>query len=304
VLLALQTTREAAKAEASDPRALPWARAALQRAAKRQREGEALLFAADRDSRARAAAPLREARGAYRAINHDLEIIREAQRCSAEAVVLLPGFAPYLEVDPAPAATWEEALASAHSLRVLLAAPTDAVGAGPGGPVGKMAELTDALRDQNGLKRLRRPLEPEYRKKWINRRKQGDPTDERVMRAILATTWPTARQRKQLWPVWRDIVAALSSKPGERDSLPPWQEARAIRAERSRALRRARWSLELLRLAGAEELGGLEKALRQAERKPADERRLTVVAEELRRAWARQQSSATKDEARDKGDIR
>src|SRR5436305_1857698 len=100
------------------------------------------------------------------------------------------------------------------------------------------------------------------------------------MRAVLATTWPTAPQRKQLWPAWRDVCTALASRPGEREPLPAWESAGAITAERGRALRRARWSLGLLRLQGAEETGELEKALRHAERAPADEGRLKVVAEQ------------------------
>jgi hypothetical protein len=293
VLLALQTAREAARAEAADPQALLWVRAGLDRAARRRREGETLLFAADGD-RSRAAATLKEARNAYAAINRDLEVIREALRCRDEALVLLPGYAPALEVDPGPARTWEEAVATARSLRALLSEPRDAVGAGPDGPVPKMAELTDTLRhDPNGLKRLRRPLEPEHRQGLIERRKQGDPTDEKVVRALLETTWPKARERVQLFSALRELSAALAARPGPQEALPAWRAGPAVAAERGRALQRARWSLDLLRLEGVEGLGALEKALAGAGRAPQDERRRQALTEELRRAWARASAGAT-----------
>jgi hypothetical protein len=75
--------------------------------------------------------------------------------------------------------------------------------------------------------------------------------------------------------------------------LSSWDEKTALAAEHQRAVRRARRSLELLKLEGVQGLDKLEQALAQAGEKPEDPARMQRLAEELPRAWA-QLSSRTR----------
>ena len=223
--LALQARREAATAAAADPRALSWVRKALDDARSGREEGEKLLFDMDKTARDRATAALRRP-GAYRRINRDLQTIQEGQRSRDEALVLLPAYAPYLEVDPSNDEAWEKAVATARSLRDALSVPVE--GAEGAARLRRVSEFTDALRhDPDGRQRLRHPLEPEALQRLINRRRQADLADEKIMRGLLQTPWPAVGERIRLWSAWRDLGAALRLREG---AAPPSWSGESIKA--------------------------------------------------------------------------
>lgn len=232
---------------------------------------------------------------AHPASGADLDVLRQAQQCCADACVQLAGYAPYLEVDADTEPVWENAVATACELRRLLASP-------PGTAheiwIRKIAALTAALRnDPNNLQRLRRPLDrPEY-DRLIGQRHRGDDADLKVMTALLATPWPRAEERSQLWSARRDLLAAMQGRRAG-SNAGTWDEGRAIAAQYQRGLQRARRSLKLLQLEGADHLERVVNALAQASQKPTDEARLRVLGEELKQAWLRRDESAARLEGR------
>ncbi len=246
--LALRTIWEAEKAACGDPRAMPWVREARAAADRLRQQGEMLLFAADPLSRRRAAELLRGALKAYQKINHDLEAIKDAQRCCAEMLVQLPSYVRYLEVDAAAEKAWENAVATASELRRVLAEPLPPPGSARSVQIRKMRELTEALRnDPDNLNSLRRPLGREQFEKLIGRSEVGDFADAKVMTALLETPWPRAEQRAALWKARYGLLERLGLRRAP-THVPAWDQGQALQAERDRAKRRAHRSQELLKL--------------------------------------------------------
>jgi hypothetical protein len=283
VLLALRTVGAAEKVAAGDPRALPWVQEARADADRRRREGETLLFSAEASARRRAADPLRRALQAYQAIVHDLQAVEQAQRYRDELLVRLPSYPPCLEIDDETEEAWKNAAATLGTLRQLLAGP----GPSPCDSIRRLDELTSVLRnDPNNLQRLRRPLDPEPLEKLIGRSQAGNAVDAKLMTALLATPWPRADQRARLWTAWHELTIGLEKAPLQGTPPPPWDEGKAVVAERRRGLRRARLSLEVLRIEGGHSIATVEKSLQAAIESPDDMGRIRALEVELRRAWS------------------
>jgi hypothetical protein len=282
VRLGVQAAQEAEKAAAAEPQARPWVENKLKQASARFREGRALLFAEDRASQGRCLALLKEAVREYQVANQDLQTVQEALRLRDEALVLLPGYAPLLELGEGPDQAWQSAVRAACALR-------DGLAASPAREVSELAGLTEALRnDPNGWQSLRRPLDPERFPKSLRRSRNPDPADVRSMAALLAGSWPTAGQRPELWKAWRAAAADLERRSSAAGGEPPAFDAgAAVRAERERAVRRARRSLALLRLRGVADLDKAQAALAASTRNPTDAATLDRLGGELRQAWAR-----------------
>jgi hypothetical protein len=285
VWTALQVVRDAARVANGDARAQPWV-AELRVTAERQRRGgEDLLWgAAARRPGARSS--LEEALKGCQAVLRDLRTVEDAQRLADEVGVLLPGYAPYLEVDAAPTEAWLNAMASATRLREVLAAEP-AKGDARDEQIRRMANCVRELRsDPNNLNSLREGLDPERLKRLIGRSDLANLADAKVITAWLETTWPEPAQRVALWSARCKFAAALRERP-DAGETPAEDEKRATAAEEQRGLRRARVSVALLHMQGAEGLEKLDGALRQAEGAPADTSRRNSLADELRRAWDR-----------------
>jgi hypothetical protein len=232
---------------------------------------------------------------AHQAINTDLEALQQAQRWRDEMLVQLPSYVPYLEVDAATEPAWANAVATAGELRQVLAARPGAAG---DVQIRRMMALTAALRnDPNNLKRLRRSLDRQQFDQLMGRSRGGDDADVKIMTALLATPWPRAEQRSKLWSARHELLAALHGRRGE-SSVSSWDEARAITAQHHAGMQRARHSVKLLQLEGADQMKKVEETLAQATEIPTDKVRLRVVSEELRRAWVRQDRVAAGLEGR------
>jgi hypothetical protein len=278
---ALQIVREVEQAVLGDERAQPWVRQARQQADELRRAGEKLLFGSD-EHRAEANGPLQNALRAYRKVNGDLHTVEAAQRRCDEARVLLPGLAWLPDSEHA----WHNVWKVARQLQDVLAAPVAPAGAALDEQIQRMAELTPLQRDQDSLSSLLAPLTAEEIAALIGRRDKGKLADAKMMTALLETPRPTAEQRVQLTAARREMAGFLESRARE-VSLPPWDARPAQVEERRRALERARCSVEVLSLQGVNELGELNKALREAEATPSDDARRRGLADELRRAWER-----------------
>jgi hypothetical protein len=295
VLLALRTCCAGQMAAVAEPCARPWITSMLSRADRLRRDGEQMLLARDESMRSGARGLLEEALRQYQAINTDVRTIEESQRCLDEMRMLLPGYPTFLEVldERDSEAAWEHQAESARRLQEILSGDVPAVASGRDDRVREMGECTSVLRnDPNSLHRWRTPQEPERLGRLIGRRAGGDLADAREMRALLETPWPTAQQRAQLWTARGELALAIASRRIDASSVSAGEEKQALAAERRRAIRRARWSYELLRLQGGQGIDKLDMALQQAMDKPDDAERIERLALELRQAWARQHSLA------------
>jgi hypothetical protein len=259
-----------------------WVRASLAKAKQLHRQGETLLASKRRKERESAAGVLEKALQAYETAVRDMEQAREARQANDEAAMLLPSYAGYLEVDERQGEVWRQAVSRACELRkALLEAPA----ANPmeaAKQVEKMADLANDLRKgANALGKLREPLEGDALRGLIRRSTRGNPTDLNTIRAWLRTPWPTTKERLELWAAWRAGSAAVYGRPPA--PAPPARESQAaVRDEQRRALGRAQWSVELLRMLGRTDQDKVEALARLAE----DTRNLRSLSVALRDAWA------------------
>src|SRR5207302_10066717 len=115
----------------------------------------------------------------------------------------------------------------------------------------------------------------------IGKSDKAGPDDWLKMNALLQIPWLEAGERAKLWAAERKLVNRLAQKvlqddakddaAGRQTPLAPQSvdAAGAGRAAQKQALRRARVSLVLLRLAGAADRKALNDALARAGRTPA-----------------------------------
>ncbi len=304
VCVALQTIEQAEKAATIEPRALPWVRESQGRALDLRKEGENLLFGADPAGPERAYEPLSQALQAYRLLNRVADTITQAQHCCDEALVLLPGYEAYLEIDDRTELTWGRTMAAACRLCELLGRAGASRTAGSARPTGRLAPVVEIEHaqdevlaglallpgyDPEGMKKQHQPLGTNYIQTVIGRRVSPGPADLKVMAALLETPWPRAAQRAQLWSARHERALQLQEKGPATQDLPPLDAKAAIDAERRRALGRARRSIIVLRLLGAEDVEKLEQYRLTAE-KGTNSAALPTLSEELRQAWRRQRS--------------
>jgi hypothetical protein len=245
---ALKVVAETEKARAAHPQALPWVKEQRAQADRQRKEGEeALLMGKSPANWEKARKLLATALGSLQAINQQLEVIQAAQRSRDEAMVLLPGYLPYLEFDSNLELPWQQAMKTALELHEVLTPPAkpDAVLTER---IGKMGELTGTW--QTLLKRLRQPLEPSRLKQKMDQTNRPVPDDWWEMNALLGLPWLSARERAALWPAWRGLASRLQ-KETLASGLPSFDSDTAQRMERNRALLRARGSFTLLQMAQA-----------------------------------------------------
>lgn len=215
----------------------------------------------------------------------EIEVYKQAQQCWNEMRVQLSSYVPYLEEDAGAEPAWANAVGTACEIRRLLAAP---LGADRATQIRQLMALTATLRnDPNNLHKLRRPLSRQPFEQLISRRYGGDAADLRIMTALLSTPWPRADQRSRLWSARWELRGELQQKRTD-SNINAWNEARALAAQHQRAILRAKRSLKLLRLEGADQLEKVEKAIAQAAEMPADKAHLRHLSEELNEAWTRQ----------------
>jgi hypothetical protein len=280
---ALQTAAEAEQARAAGAMDSAWAGALYRQAQRRREDGEKLLFG-PAAGRGKAAEPLAAALREFRGLNESLQALQQAEKARDDALDLLPGYAPYLEHEPKREATWQKALEMTLSLRDTLARPTDKA---PPEVFRRLSEEAASLRDN--LNNLRQPVETDRVGRLIGQSPKGGGADAREMSGLLRLPALAASDRSKLYSAWRDLTGRLAETEPP-DAPPPFDRGRALREERERGLLRARASLALLRLAGAEDTVRVEAALKKAAESPADAAAWQGLRQELRKGWQRRQS--------------
>jgi hypothetical protein len=241
---------------------------------------------------------LEDALEEFKLARNELREVAAAFRTYEDALVRLPGYAPYLETRPEDLGVWRDAVKAALDLeaglrakkRANLRTPTETLQDMLNGKL--LASAVSAARDLIGKSAKAGP---------------ADPTVIRPMRALLRLPWLQAQQRAELWAAQRKLSARLTAavlkKEAEDDDAqraggaPPAVETAGLEArEKQGALLRARVSLELLRLNGATDLKELEDALARAEGS-ADV--WPALSAQLRRAWAPFRGAAPDGQAED-----
>ncbi len=255
VHLALRASAAGEEAANVDPRFFRPARAAVESADEKRREGERLLFGRDAAEAPRAARLLQEAVGEYEQAGTAAAGLARAHAVYEQALTLLPDLPAYLAGLPeAPARdrAWRAALEEAGELGQLLAEDVPA---------------RDELRRraatlEESLTPLSRSFEPDGVKKLARAAKEGNLRALDEIDLLLATPRLAAGDRVALWNAAREAGRGLLGDVSRR--APPGEDDSAARVAEGRwaALRRARVTIDVLALDGG--AGGEEARLRQA----------------------------------------
>jgi hypothetical protein len=328
----LQVAQEGEKAHACTPREWPWVRHALDQADAKRLEGDKLFFAADSDEFGKVRARWDEALQMYKDANALLAAARKAQKARDEALRLLPAYLPCLVAQyrlnesRRLEKTWLEALDTALSLDAYLAQAPEMKAPSPEDMEeqqqsfnARAAKLNELL----GMTELGKPLQEVKAERLMEAAGPEDkePAVQRSIAAlldidsILATSWPTAAQRRRLWKDRRTLAEGLNKKVRDLDDADNEDErltsgpqdaaeASASQQEGERAFR-ARLSLRLLKFSGLakEKLDPLDKALAAAQGAKADPKAWGLLATGLEYTWAAQLPADLRA-ALDKGSLR
>lgn len=276
VKLALQTNGEAIRTRTAEARTRSWVAESNDRAAAGQTKGEKILFESA-EPWAKAEKGLSDTHKEYQTVNYRLRIVQDALACRDEVSVWLPDYLEALEIQPSNAAAWEQAVQTFLELRKELSdVPPD------GQPrerrINSLDGLTNSLRkDPKNLPALRRSLAPERLEAIVAQSGAARSADWKESRLLLATAWPSAAQRGELWAAYRRMTAARHAQArSPRASLPAWDE-RAGKAEREKLagqdLERARWLTLALQMETTGDLSGLNSALEELRQRHEDARR-------------------------------
>jgi hypothetical protein len=286
---ALQLVQEASQTEVQLLVPQPWLAAPLAEVTTRRRQALDLLFGPDLAGRKKAAETLSEATRLYRDLGWQARTLREAQRCRDEALILLPGYAAYLENDPENLQPWQQAAEQARQLRDVLAQPLKGP---PGGDLLRRLE-GQAANLRKSLNTLRQATDPDRLERLIAQSRRAATADPREISAVLLLPCLPGRARADLWSAWRELSGRLDQEarfgpPPE--ALEPWDANRALVHVRERALLRATISLTLLQLDGATGTDGVANALEKVRRAPGESAGWQALRRELASAWKRREA--------------
>ena len=293
---ALQTVRDAELVAAGDADVLGWVRAWIDEAQRKRQQGEAALFSEDSGLWESATGQLRDAARDYQMILRHMKTIEDALQLRDEAVVFLPDHLAYLEINAADEATWFSALQTTRELRNALAASPARSAKLPADSFKRIGTLAETL--QECLRVLRQPFAPARVKAVIEQARNAGAAGWHDLNGLLDCPWLFSGDRVAVWKAARELSLQLQKKTAEVDQAndqahrgkavrPTFDGDRAVEQERRRALRRARWSIALLRLEGHPRSDELEKLWQQAANEPARGPTLRALNGELRRAWSR-----------------
>jgi hypothetical protein len=294
VRVALLAARAEAQVAAGDAQALPWVEGSRAAAARERREGETALFGTKPDP-GLAAQRLQRSLSAFESAAHRLKTVQEALYCRDDALALLPAYLPYLDHDPALGPTWVDAVEAARDLRDLLARPPGKE-APPAELFARAEQLTESL--QVALGKLRKPFEPGKLEGLVRAANGGTASTWQALNALPGCSWLKADDRIRLWKASRCLSRELRQKTEALDQaddragqetapLPAFDSGKAERREREQALRRADWSVPLLKLQGPADLKEVEGARARVRAAPADPAAWQALRKGLRQAWAR-----------------
>jgi hypothetical protein len=294
----LQVTQRGEKA-ASQVDTFSWNAPVLAEADRLRHDGEVLFWARGFGSLQEAEQLLARAGEKYDLVLRRADIVSKGRAQRDDALLLLPGYVPYLEQAPGLLSTWTAAVQAAQELGELLAGDTEPDPRLPR-KIDGIQEKTDALKDL--LTQLRQPFAAEQLSGLVRRSKLPRPDPEVLFEidALLATPLPAADQRFALWQAGYDLRQRLhqqtvrldhdedeAQQKTEASEIPA--PATAVLSELQRADRRAAAALALLEVAGLptkqlETLHELqEKARKQREVVP-----WCVLGEAIAAAWGKQ----------------
>jgi hypothetical protein len=267
----------------------PWVKEASSAARDNAEAGRTALFNPSAAVRAKAADMLASALVDVRRVTGRLRTLTDARRALDEALVLLPGYTAYLEVEPALEKDWESATRDTATLRGLLAKPPKEEG-DTESALGRVRTTATVLRA--GLNKLGEPLDPGRFGRLLEQSDRGGLDDSLKMRGLLRLPALKVGQRAKLWAAWHPLAVRLheqtlerETKPGPVGDQPPGLDLnKGLREMAERGLLRARISLALLRLAEAQRADNVAEALRKASQ-DRDPRSWQTLANELRLAW-------------------
>ena len=143
---------------------------------------------------------------------------------------------------------------------------------------------------------MRQPFAAARVKAALDQAKNAGPAGWHELNGLLDSPWLSSGDRVTVWKAVREISAGLQKKTAEVDQAndeaakgkarPTFDGERATQQEWTRALQRARWSIELLKLEGRPEAPELEKQVQQAVKEPVRGPASQALARDLRRAWS------------------
>jgi hypothetical protein len=296
-----------------DPRAFTWApiRDMLKSASRKRIEGELLLFDNDLRKRQEARKSFQEALIAYQTLGEYITTIREGWRCLDRAQLFLPSYVPFLmkalewDLSENPEKVWLRAAEAVRALdQDLVEAPDDLASRLDRVKV-RTAEVKELLAE------LKLPLA------WREiRRLIEDPSEASLHKldALLELPWfqidgaePVAsagdkkknpiKDRAECWKKRQEMAQQLQNRTLKLDEADnqnlqctkasePMDVQSARRREEKRAARRARISLELLKLGAAPDVRALDS---DANPDPVTNgnNHWNEVGKELAAAWSR-----------------
>lgn len=289
----LRTEDTAGRALGLLPDGFPWVRNRLAAADKARRDGEAKLLGDGGAEQPAATSPaevqqavdrLAQAETAFTEVLRQLEAVRDARRTAADAAVVLTGTTPAVIAGDVPEQLWRDAATHARTLADLLTRPADR-------PAPSPAELKDPAGTLHALLRsLEGRYSPAEMKKALTAAAGGGPAEYRSLRALLRSPLLKAPERKAVWEAARPLSHKLREETLRSDEAddeaprltPAPLPAAADDAEPGRAARRARVSVDLLRLLGVEGADRLAADRLSAGATATD---WSELAAELRTAW-------------------
>ncbi len=277
----LQLMGEAETVKAGNPQLQPWLQKDYADAMQKRRTAEKLFFDPDAAKRAAAAPAVAAALEKYQALAATLRILNNALRQRDEALAFLPAYPAYMEYADSNEKVWSDAVDAVRKLDGLLAKPTAEA----------LPEVDERARTlSDSLRKLRQPLETAGVQKPIDASRPVSAADAMEMSALLRLPGPSEVGRLALWNNYRSVAGRLHAEAVAReqssDGLPsPDEGVVLVRQERQRALMRARASLTLLQLSGAQDAEQVERELQKVTRTPTDEAAWWSLGRALSRAW-------------------
>jgi hypothetical protein len=313
----LEVARLAGLAE-NRPVSLPWVRTALESAAQARHEAEILLWEPGFSDPSAAVASLETAIARYQGVGSVQEGVEAGWRLFDQAMTVIPAFQPLLETSPQMEGVWRASCQEARELFALLSVdPAVTKGSTAGPEIKALESLTAALRGHVGELTS---FAAELRAQLVKQSTEGD-ADGSVCSGIdglLRTPFFKADERMALWKAGLELGRKLnqatlevtrqsrtdnSAPPGLSDEEPDSdpEAAAGSGGAAEEALRRARWSIDLLQLGGAG-VTQLEGELQKASE--AGTTRFPVeLADRLYLMWSRELPALLQAKLKDDADL-
>jgi hypothetical protein len=302
----LHTEDAVSRALAAAPAAFPAVAELFAAAASLQEKGENHLFDVSTRSlegQGDARDILKEAESAFVKAAGQLAVVQAARRAVEDAALVLPATADRVaeEGKSIDERAWFAAAKSAIDLNERL----EHLPVGTGVPVAEWESATGLL--TAALQSLQARYQPTAVKRRVDDLAPGRAPEYQALHDLLRGPMLAGVDRKRVWETAEAIASRVHKQTrdadaADNDSLRPPGVNRAadppLKDEQERRDRRARVSVELLRIAGLDKIDELDAARRSA---LADQAKWETLAGKLRAAWTDQlpQQAKARRDARD-----